>query len=290
MGSQHATCVLFRQLPLGFNIAYIPKGPVIDWQDTSAVRLALNDLKQFARRKRTIFLRIEPDAPYHHSIEQHFLKTGFVIGKAIQPTTTIVIDITPSENTILAAMKSKTRYNIRLASRKGITVRMGNGADIPQFHMLSQITAERDGFAIHSLLYYQKVFGQFPSENRALLMAEYQGECLASLMVFAWHGKAYYLYGASSNAYRNKMPTYLLQWEAIKWAKSNGCHAYDLWGIPDENPETLEAEFQNRSDGLWGIYRFKRGFGGQIVQSVGAYDHVYSSVLYFLFKQLKSKT
>ena len=102
-------------------------------------------------------------------------------------------------------------------------------------------------------------------------------------MAFRQGQDAYYFYGASSNEYRNLMATYLIQWAAIRWAKSQGCTRYDLWGIPDADLTTLEAEFQQRRDGLWGVYRFKRGFGGQVVQSIGAYDYVYSPLLYQLY-------
>ena len=80
------------------------------------------------------------------------------------------------------------------------------------------------------------------------------------------------------------MPTYLIQWAAIQWAKQQGCTRYDLWGIPDTDPQTLEAEFKNRNDGLWGVYRFKRGFGGKYVKTIGAFDYVYNPLLYKLYK------
>jgi peptidoglycan pentaglycine glycine transferase (the first glycine) len=103
------------------------------------------------------------------------------------------------------------------------------------------------------------------------------------LMVFAQGKRAWYLYGASRSAHREKMPTYMLQWEAIRWAKSKGCQVYDLWGIPDADEETLEAQFSKRSDGLWGVYRFKRGFGGRVTRTMGAWDRVYNPVLYRLY-------
>jgi len=103
-------------------------------------------------------------------------------------------------------------------------------------------------------------------------------------MVFALPPRAWYFYGASSNVHREKMPTYLLQWEAMRWAKSQGCTSYDLWGIPDEEEEMLEAEFTHRHDGLWGVYRFKRGFGGRLARSVGAWDRVYSPARYRLYR------
>ncbi len=284
--SRPPTQILFRRLPLGFKVAYVPKGPAIDWNNPLAVNQSLTALKRFAKQRGTLFLKIEADADDTPSLRSLFQKAGFVPGKSVQPKATIIIDIEPSEEAILAAMKSKTRYNIRLAARKGVTVRQGSVEDLTIFDQLNQLTARRDGFAVHPLAYYQAAFQQFPSQNRVLLLAEFQGTPLAGLIVFTWEGRAYYLYGASGNEHRNKMPTYLLQWEAIKWAKTQGCRSYDLWGIPDAPVETLEAEFSQRQEGLWGVYRFKRGFGGQVVYSLPAYDYVYNRPLYALFSKL----
>jgi lipid II:glycine glycyltransferase (peptidoglycan interpeptide bridge formation enzyme) len=102
-------------------------------------------------------------------------------------------------------------------------------------------------------------------------------------MVFAHGKRAYYLYGASTDEERNRMPTYLLQWEAIKWARSKGAEEYDLWGVPDEDEEILEENFEKRSDGLWGVYRFKRGFGGDVKRAAQALDRVYMPLLYKLY-------
>jgi lipid II:glycine glycyltransferase (peptidoglycan interpeptide bridge formation enzyme) len=134
---------------------------------------------------------------------------------------------------------------------------------------------------VHSKEYYQRAYELFhPKGTCELLVAEYDGKPLASLMVFANAERAWYVYGASNDQERNRMPTYLLQWEAIRWAKARGCEEYDLWGVPDENEETLEANFESRHDGLWGVYRFKRGFGGQLKRAAQALDIVYMPLLY----------
>jgi lipid II:glycine glycyltransferase (peptidoglycan interpeptide bridge formation enzyme) len=117
-----------------------------------------------------------------------------------------------------------------------------------------------------------------------LLLADYQGQPLAALMVFAVGRHAWYLYGASSDRERARMPAYLLQWKAIRWARSRGCVKYDLWGVPDEDEATLEAQFESRRDGLWGVYRFKRGFGGRVARSAGAWDRVYNPAVYWLYR------
>jgi lipid II:glycine glycyltransferase (peptidoglycan interpeptide bridge formation enzyme) len=288
--------ILFRRLPLGRTIGYIPKGPIVDWRNLVQCHALFSLIHLEARKQRAIFLKVEPDIsrPEGHSdsnlLEQsealtHFFRQAhFVPGDTIQPQTTLVIDISGDEETILATMKQKTRYNIRLAEKKGVTVRQGGEADLACFYHLAQLTASRDGFGIHSLSYYQMAYLLFTPRCCALLIAEFEGEPLAALMVFRYKQDAYYLYGASSDTHRNLMATYLIQWAAIRWAKSQGCTRYDLWGIPNADPTRLEAEFSHRSEGLWGVYRFKRGFGGQIVQSVGAYDYIYNSFLYRLYK------
>ncbi len=278
--------ILFRRLPLGLKIAYVPKGPHLNWQNTTIAKQGLQKLVQVARRPGVFFLKIEPDVPPSPQITALLAENDFRPARNIQPAATILVDISPSEDEILARMKSKTRYNIRLAGRKGVSVREGTAADLPIFFRLNEITAARDGFGVHPPAYYRAVYRQFPPDTRALLIAEFDGEPLAALMVFAWDGVAYYLYGASGDAHRNKMPAYLLQWEAMRWAKVHGCHTYDLWGVPNAPAETLEAEFPHRRDGLWGVYRFKRGFGGNLAYSIGAFDFVYDRPLYFLFNKI----
>jgi lipid II:glycine glycyltransferase (peptidoglycan interpeptide bridge formation enzyme) len=102
-------------------------------------------------------------------------------------------------------------------------------------------------------------------------------------MVFKFGNRAWYFYGASSNMHRDRMPNHLLQWEAIRWARSKGCKEYDLWGVPDANLSTLEANFAKESNGLWGVYRFKRGFGGELKRSVGPWDRIYKPYLYRIY-------
>jgi peptidoglycan pentaglycine glycine transferase (the first glycine) len=153
---------------------------------------------------------------------------------------------------------------------------------------LMTMTGERSDFDVHSAAYYEIAYRLFaPTTRLVLLMAEYQGRPLAALMAFAMGGTAWYFYGASSDDERQRMPAYLLQWEAIRWARAKGCAVYDLWGVPDEDEETLEAGLTSRSDGLWGVYRFKRGFGGKLVRWVGAFDQVLMPPFYHVFTRLR---
>jgi lipid II:glycine glycyltransferase (peptidoglycan interpeptide bridge formation enzyme) len=288
-----AAQILFRQLPLGFTIAYIPKGPLVDWSDVGQCQAFFSAIHAEAKKRRAILLKIEPDiwraadqppSPWASAATDFLTSAGFTPADTIQPRTSILVDLSGAETEILAAMKQKTRYNIRLAEKKGVTVRQGNITDVPTFYHLAQLTAARDGFGIHSLSYYQLAYQLFAPAQCTLLLAEFEGQLLAALMAFKQGQQAYYFYGASSNEQRHLMATYLLQWEAMRWAKSQGCTRYDLWGIPNADLAALEAEFEQRHEGLWGVYRFKRGFGGQWVQSLGAFDYVYNSLFYTIYR------
>ncbi|HMR62534.1 MAG TPA: peptidoglycan bridge formation glycyltransferase FemA/FemB family protein [Anaerolineae bacterium] len=279
---------LFKQLPLGFSLAYLPKGPRLDWTDADRCQKLFAALHAEARARRAIFLKVEPNLWQDEAQAQIAIlflqRAGFTPADTIQPRTTILIDLAGDEDSILAAMKQKTRYNIRLAPKKGVTLRQGNRTDLEAFYRLSCLTAGRDGFGIHQASYYETAFDLFAPEQCALFLAELADEPLAGLMVFRSGPWAYYFYGASSDSHRNLMAPYALQWAAIQWAKRHNCTVYDLWGIPDAEPARLEAEFDQRSDGLWGVYRFKRGFGGRYARSIGAYDYVYNPMLYRLYR------
>jgi len=279
--------VLYRRLPARLGcLAYVPKGPVMDWSDEEQTTALLTALDQACQSRGAIALTVEPDLPDEPVHRQRLLALGFQPApfSAVQPRRTIVVDISADEEAILASMKSKTRYNIRLAGRKGVNVRTGDEADLLTFNALMAATAARNRFGVHASAYYEAAYGLFaPRDWARLLLAEVEGEPVAALMVFALPPRAWYFYGASGEAHREKMPTYLLQWEAMRWAKSLGCTTYDLWGIPDEDEERLEAEFTQRSDGLWGVYRFKRGFGGDVVRSIGAWERVYAPLRYRLY-------
>ena len=201
---------------------------------------------------------------------------------SIQPGRTICISLEGEEAEWLSRMKQKTRYNIRLADRKGVEVEKSDNVDA--FTELMAITGSRDAFGVHAPKYYRdahKIFS--PHDKCALFLAKYEGNPLAGIMVFKQGDRAWYFYGASNNEERNRMPTYLVQWKAMQWAAAQGCKIYDLWGIPDEDEDTLERDFMNRSDGLWGVYRFKRGFGGEIRKSAGVYQRVINNPLYRMF-------
>jgi peptidoglycan pentaglycine glycine transferase (the first glycine) len=283
--------ILFRRLVRRLGnasptIAYIPKGPVgKEWSKL------IPEVDELCRKRNAVFLKVEPDLWENESPTDQTLQSLHLIQSPhnIQPPRTVVVDISGSEDDILAAMNQKTRYNIRLAQKKGVTVRACN--DIKIWQALMEVTGQRDRFGVHSLEYYGRVYELFHNDTRdpllpscEILLAEHDSTPLAALMVFAYGKRSYYIYGASNDEHRNLMPTYLTQWEAIRWSKERGCQEYDLWGIPDEDEATLEAHFTERSDGLWGVYRFKRGFGGRVLRAAGAWDRVYNPFLYKLYR------
>ncbi|WKZ34832.1 MAG: peptidoglycan bridge formation glycyltransferase FemA/FemB family protein [Anaerolineales bacterium] len=271
--------VLFRKLPPGFTIGYIPK--VSSDQLSGISEQFWQKVDSICKKNRAVFLKVEPDLWEGQSPDTWHM-TLRTSPHNIQPPRTIIVSIKEDEEQILAHMKPKCRYNIRLAEKKGVTVRVWD--DITAFHDMMTVTGGRDGFGVHSKEYYQRAYELFhPKGTCELLLAEYEGKPLASLMVFANGKRAWYVYGASNNEERNRMPTYLIQWEAIRWAKARGCEEYDLWGVPDQNEETLEAQFESRNDGLWGVYRFKRGFGGEVKRAVQALDRVYNPLLYWVY-------
>jgi len=276
--------VLFRPLLRFGSIAYIPKGPAVDFSNQKATEALLSTIHCLAKSRNALFLKIEPEALEDPSLDALLRSYGFFPSpQTIQPRSSIVIDISPDLEEIMMRMKPKTRYNIRLSSKKGVIVKEGGRDEIPAFYRLLEITGKRDKFSIRSKEYYETAYSLFaPLGLAKLLFATYEGKVLAGLMAFAFGRKAYYLYGASSNEERHRMPNYLLQWEAIKWAKSLGCITYDLGGVPDEEEEVLERDFLKRKGGLWGLYRFKRGWGGKVVRCIGAYDYVYSPHFYIL--------
>ena len=271
--------ILFRSLPFGFTLAYIPKGPLGSWLPE-----LIPDLDGICHQRKAIFLKVEPDVDQDPDIEKTLLANGFIpSAQSVQPRQTLTVDLRGSEEELLSRMRQKTRYNIRLSGRKGVEVRTWD--DLAQFSLMMKETGTRDEFGVHSQAYYQKAYELFhPIDACELFLAEYEGQPLAAIFVFASGQRAWYLYGASSAKERNRMPTYLLQWQAMKWAKKRGCTEYDLWGVPSEDAETLEREFTLRSDGLWGVYRFKRGFGGTIHRTIGAWDRPYNKMLYSFYR------
>ncbi|MBN1372024.1 MAG: peptidoglycan bridge formation glycyltransferase FemA/FemB family protein [Anaerolineaceae bacterium] len=279
LSGQTGAQILFRHVA-GFSVAYLPKGPLgPDWPSLWP------EVDRLCRQKRAIVLKVEPDCWDFEPLDAPARLPGFrADGIPVQPRRTLVVSLQGPESAWLERMKQKTRYNIRLAERKEITVRPTS--DVDGFYALMQTTGLRDGFGVHSLDYYRRAYDLFHPRGLAeLLLAEFEGRPLAALMVFALGKRAWYFYGASNDQERNRMPTYLLQFQAMRWAAARGCTEYDLWGVPDEDEDVLEAGFEQRSDDLWGVYRFKRGFGGVLRRAAPTYEKVYNPLLYALYRR-----
>jgi lipid II:glycine glycyltransferase (peptidoglycan interpeptide bridge formation enzyme) len=286
-----AAQILARPLPrTPWRFLYVSKGPVLDYADTKLAFQVLSDLEDYARQANALFIKIDPDAPRQYGepeaacppdpVGQGTLavleRRGWQFSpEQIQFRNTVVVDISGDLDELLAGMKSKWRYNIRLAERKGVLVRSGAEADLAEFYRMYAETAARDGFLIRPAAYYQDVWRQFLAVGQAeLLLASVEGEAVAGLILFVFGRRAWYMYGASSGQHRQLMPNHLLQWQAMGRARARGCTVYDLWGAPDVFDE---------SDPLWGVYRFKQGFGGQVVQGLGAFDYPVRPGLYWAF-------
>lgn len=296
-----ATCLVLKRTILRnvfaarISILYAPKGPLLDWENESLRKQVFDDLESFAKRQGAIFLKIDPDIVLGYGVDlsnsdqgiaSEMKRRGWVESQEqIQFKNTVVVDLSESEESILMRMKQKTRYNIRLAEKKGVILRVGKLGDLENLYQMYAETSVRDGFVIRDESYYMTVWNTFmQSQVSSLkspiavpLIAEVDNEPVAAIFLFMFAGRAYYVYGMSRDVHREKMPTYLLQWEAMKIAKANGCLTYDLWGAPDVFDE---------SDSMWGVYRFKEGLGGEVIRTLGAYDFAPNKILYKLYTDI----
>lgn len=271
--------VLLRSLPYGFGrLAYVPKGPALDYADGNVLREMLGALRDVAREQRVISLKIEPEVAEPSPLSEIFLDLGLTPAPPVQMRSTIWVDLGPDEDEILARQKQKTRYNTRLAAKKGVVVETAGADAVDAWYDMYAETAQRDGFSIHGREYYHLVLDLLqPRGMASLLLARHEGDLLAGIIVFCFGREAQYMYGASSNVKRNLMAPYLVQWEGMRWAKARGAAIYDLWGIPDRLEE---------NEDLWGVYRHKRGYGGEIVRYVGAYDIVRSPLQHMALERV----
>ena len=273
--------ILFRRLPFGFSIGYIPKGPIGLFRTE-----LLDEITKQCQVEKAIVLYVEPDSWEEEFGYQCLLNSEFEESNiSIQPRRTVLISLEGNEDYWLEKMKQKTRYNIRLAQKKEITVEPSS--DIEVFNRLMKVTGERDQFGVHDANYYRLVYEKFSNNNSCeLLIAKFHETPIAAIMVFFRGKRAWYFYGASSDEERNRMPTYLLQWEAMRLAAKRGCAEYDLWGVPDNDEALLENNFMSRDEGLWGVYRFKRGFGGKLMRSAGVFQKEINPPLFTLYQMV----
>ena len=284
--------VLSRGFAARLCILYSPKGPLLRWEDAVLRGRVLDDLQLFARRQGAIFLKFDPDVvlgrgvpgtesdqpqPLGLAIEQELSARGWRYSQEqIQFRNTVLLDVSLADDDLLSRMKQKTRYNVRLGPKKGLALRLAEEKDWPMLYRMYAETSVRDGFVIRDQVYYETAWKIFEHSSRALI-AEAQGEAVAAVYLYHFAGRAYYIYGMSREAQREKMPNYMLQFEAMRWARERGCRVYDLWGAP---------EVFDERDSLWGVFRFKEGLGGEVCRTLGAWDFAPNRLWYGLYTQV----
>jgi serine/alanine adding enzyme len=284
---------------VGMAVAYVPRGPLFSG-DPAADRLLLRALERLARRARAVFLRLEPnvlenadDAMQLHSA---LLLHGMRMAEPLQPRSSIHLPLAPTPDRLLAAMSKGHRADIKRAAREGVQVRVGEtAADLDTFYGIMEATSARAAFGIHSKSYYAAMWDIFRADAAALLLiAEHGGAAVATALVAAWAGAGLYLYSGSTAGGLKNGAQHAIQWQALQWARERGCRLYDFWGIPDalgraamttDEAERERLEAEARNDELFGVYRFKKGFGGQIVRYLPAYDQVFMPALYRLWQR-----
>ena len=264
--------IIEHNLPIVGKYFYIPKGPIFKGEDKEKI----NELIELARSNSTGWIRFDP-------ADEKMLKaikniTDLKIVKAphdVQPKQLFVIDISVPEEEILAKMKSKTRYNIRLAEKKDIKIKTGKEY-LEDFLRLTKVMARRQGIIPHPDEYYRKMLEIIPENILKLYVAEYENKIIAANLMVFYGDTAIYLHGASDDEYRNMMAPHLLQWQAIWDAKKAGCRYYDFGGIRTDEQNNTWA----------GITRFKLGFSPETkpTEFPGSYDIIINSRKYWLYR------
>ncbi len=260
-------------------LMYANRGPVCDFYDINTTTKLIDEARSLAEKHNAFLLRIDPEVYYDQDLVDQYRSKGFTfrgheadVHSFTQPHYNMIMDISAgTEEEVMASMHSKTRYNIRLSERKGITTRWGRTqADIDIFHDLTGIMAERQGITYRPKNYFERMIEAYP-ETR-IYISEFEGTPLSAAIAFPYNDKMWYLYGASSNEMRNKMPNYHMQWSMIKWAISLNKHYYDFGGVFN----------LDKSDGLYG---FKTGFCGStpVTEWIGELDIVYDEDAYNKF-------
>lgn len=270
---------LIRKMPgFGRSMMYASRGPVCDIHDYDTMNELFAAAKELAKEFKAYVIKIDPDVP---SSETEFadymkqygfrVKEGGVRFEAIQPKYVFRLYLNGrNEEELMASFHQKTRYNIRLAERKGVEVRICGKEMIPAFSKLMLETGVRDGFVTRPQAYFENMLDNL-GEHCRLYMAFVGDKPIAGTLAIWYGDKVWYLYGASSNEDRNYMPNYLLQWSMIRWAVEKGSRVYDFRGVPGDVGEDHP---------LYGLVKFKRGFNGDYTEFVGEMDLVLSPFFY----------
>ena len=280
--------LLIRKLPyVNACMMYAPRGPVCDIDDEESFKKLIEKADKLAKKYKAFMLKIDPDILAENETFKNMVKKyGFKVENKIKNVNTLLqprfvfrLDLkNKTEDEIFASFHSKTRYNIRLATKKGVTLREGTREDLKQFQDILETTGERDGFFIRKKEYFEKIYDSFDKEHLKLVFADYEGKPIACVLNIFYGNKEWYLYGGSLNEHRNLMSTYLLQWEMIKLAIEKGCDCYDFRGVC-----ATDANHYNE-----GLYRFKKGFNADFVEFIDMHK-VYNKIIYFLFEKCAYK-
>lgn len=298
--------ILLQALNREYSIAYVPYGPEIEpsEENQGAFLEELSEVLRSYLPKRCIAIRYDLNWQSHWDKEENYDDSGHWIGPPekkfqefqfnyntinwnlkransdVLPSNTVFLDLRQNEEIILSRMRPKTRYNILLSNRKGIRVRRVGMEDLSAWYELYKDTAARNRIFLNDLDYFRTVLTARADDTSSpaqveLLLAELDGKPLAAMFLVLSEHRGTYLYGASSSYNRNFMPTYALQWEAMKIAKANGCTEYDMFGVaPTPDP----------SHPMYGLYKFKMGFGGEIYHQMGCWDYPFDEEMYALFQ------
>lgn len=278
---QAAALVVQHELPFEYNYFYCPRGPVINVLKIEDLNSLFAEIKKIAKEEKSFLIRVDP--PWALGHEKRLTDVGFRKGEyEVQPKCSLIIDLKKSEEELIAQLKPKTRYNISLAQRKGVKVKISSEvSDIECFWQLVKQTSSRDGFVPHLKEHYKKMFEIFsPDGTIKLFLAEYDNKIIAANLISFFGQVCIYLHGASSNMYREVMAPYLLQWQAIKEAKRLGLAFYDFGGVNGQTFNNPKWE---------GITRFKTGFAPQIPprEYIGSFDLILNPVIFSIYKFVK---
>ncbi len=290
-----ALSVLIRKVPgMPLTLMYGCRGPVCDLDDYDTIDQLVEGAKQLAKEHKSYVIKLDPDVPVENEpFAQKLRDLGFhqKTGKnfeAIQPKFVFRMDIEgKTQEEIMASFHQKTRYNIRVAQRKGVEVRICGKEMVPDFARIMLETGLRDGFVTRQPDYFANMLDNLGEDHCRLYMAFHEDKPIAGTLAIAYGDKVWYLYGASSNESRNLMPNYLLQWNMIQWAQELGCRMYDFRGVSGDLSE---------DNPLYGLYKFKKGFNGDFTEFVGEMDLILNKSIYNfvekgtnIFKELRKK-
>lgn len=275
-----ASLLLSKPLPvLGKHIYYLPRGPVVEHDDSEALSFLLKNIRKYVEENNGVFLRVDPYFEESETYDSIFKGIGF---KKIErtwsfwnsPKYIFWLNLDIGIENILKKMPKKKRYEIRVPHKKGVKYMKGGLSDIRDFYTLMVETAERKDIGTHDLGYYEKLYKILGDSGIAqLFLAKYDGEVVAAGISLAYGKRAWLLYMASSKKHFHLMPNRALQWEMIKWAVERGCEVYDFRGTATDDPP-------NPNDPGYGVYKFKKSFGPEFVRTVGYYDYVVNKLLY----------